>query len=79
VRRWIRAGHDPDHFDWLRTQALTWLALLLGRVHGVVHEVELLRRGLDPLCMAFAGAGQCRLIEFDGLHPTHPSQHRQVL
>jgi hypothetical protein len=26
VRRWIRAGRDPDHVEWLRTQAMTWLA-----------------------------------------------------
>ncbi len=26
VRRWIRAGRDPAHVEWLRAQALNWLA-----------------------------------------------------
>lgn len=28
VRRWIRAGRDPAHVEWLRAQALSWLAQL---------------------------------------------------
>jgi hypothetical protein len=26
VRRWIRAGRDPQHAGWLRAQAVAWLA-----------------------------------------------------
>ncbi len=26
VRRWIRAGRDPQHTEWLRGQAVAWLA-----------------------------------------------------
>jgi len=26
VRRWIRAGRDPEHIEWLRAQAVAWLA-----------------------------------------------------
>src|SRR5439155_17238079 len=28
VRRWIRAGRDPAHVEWLRAQAVVWLAQL---------------------------------------------------
>ncbi len=26
VRRWIRAVRDPEHVEWLRAQAVLWLA-----------------------------------------------------
>ena len=26
MRRWIRAVRDPDHVEWLRAQAMVWLA-----------------------------------------------------
>ncbi|WP_219420251.1 DUF6431 domain-containing protein [Pseudonocardia nigra] len=26
VRRWIRAGRDPEHVAWLRAQAVEWIA-----------------------------------------------------
>jgi hypothetical protein len=26
VRRWIRAGRDPEHVEWLHAQAVAWIA-----------------------------------------------------
>ena len=53
VRRWIRAVRDPGHVEWLRAQAVDWLALVDRDVLGGLRpEATRLGEALTALAAA---------------------------
>ena len=53
MRRWIRAVRDPDHVEWLRAQAVDWLARVDRDVLGGLRpEATRLGEALTALAAA---------------------------
>jgi hypothetical protein len=80
MRRWIRAGRDPQQVQWLRAQALAWLARVDRDVlAGLTPQTTRLGEALTALAIAaltLRAPGRPTRPTMDPDRPVHPRPPR---